>query len=1160
VSAEGDDRRPRQDETVTRVGEPGTARRYSPPVRDWDRYEILEYLGGGGMGRVFKAFDPRLGRQVALKFIRGDDPGLIRRFTQEARAQAQVDHERVCKVYEVGEVEGHPYIAMQLIDGVPLRDAARDMTLEQKLLVMKEVAEGLHEAHRNGLIHRDIKPSNIMVELSEDGRWKPYVMDFGLAREQASPGMTVTGALLGTPNYMPPEQALGWVRDLDRRSDVYQLGATMYSVISGRRPFEGDTHTVVLRRVLEDPPDPLTRGDRSIPSDIDAIVMKCLRKSPGERYPSARALAEDLGRYLDGEPVEARRTTWLYRLRLKAAKHRMAMTVGAVSLVLLVALAIWAGLATWRSARRARLAQSFGQQVERIEALARYSHTIPLHDVRPDRARIRERMDAIQRQLASVGRIGLGPGHYALGRGHLSMESWDDAREHLEAAWDAGYREPEVALALGRVLGAQYHEALQETAQIESEELRQAHREKIETAFLEPAVRYLREGQSAETGSPELVAALLVFYEERYDDALESAGKAYERRPWIYEARSLEGDVHEALAIESQDRGEYEAALESYQRALEAHRAAAAVGRSDPAVYVSLCGLDRAIMRMELHSTARDVTPYFERGKSQCERALEAAPGDLDALLGLASLHNRMGAYLRVKHDDPRDHYERVIELATQALQDRADYRAHGSIATALKGIGVFEQDRGNDPREYLRRAAGAYEDSIALNPDDLAYNDLGTVHKSIAAYERNRGDDPRESLRKAIDAYRESLERNPSQVAASTNLGTAYYDLALWEMGHGEDPLPSLEAAIEALRSAEKVNPNQIAVLYGLGRAYSDQAWYVRGRGEDPRALLDKATDAFRRAIDVNPESAYVPHFYSGMGAALDSRAHYEWDTGEDPTDTTARTVDAYRRAVASNPKHVYSQNNLGIARAFEAECSLERGEDPTDSVRAAVEASRRALEIKPDHHDAWDNTAHAYLILGTWELGSGLDPTGSLREARAATDASREINPNSAYSHYILGQVQTLEGRRRTQRGEAPGGMFEKAEASLDEAIRLDPDYAPAWEAAAELHRWRAEWLRNRNEPSDEELDRGLEQVDKALSINPRSASAMGLRGTLLLFQAEQQVAPELRGALLEQAEESLGRALATNPNLSRTFHPPLELAKALRSRIRSMKPSRS
>ena len=200
------------------------------PVSGWERYQCVRFLGEGGMGRVFLARDPRLNRSVALKFVRGDDPGLTQRFLAEARAQARVNHERVCKVYEVGEVQGRVYIAMQFIEGRTLGALAPELSVEQKALLLREASEGVHEAHRVGLIHRDLKPSNIMVERAEDGTLRPYVMDFGLARDWTE-GATLTGAVMGTPQYMSPEQARGEVSRLDRRTDVYSLGADRKSVV-----------------------------------------------------------------------------------------------------------------------------------------------------------------------------------------------------------------------------------------------------------------------------------------------------------------------------------------------------------------------------------------------------------------------------------------------------------------------------------------------------------------------------------------------------------------------------------------------------------------------------------------------------------------------------------------------------------------------------------------------------------------------------------------------------------------------------------------------------------------------------------------------------------------------------------------------------------------
>ena len=214
------------------------------PVPGWARYASIRFLGRGGMGKVFLVHDPRLRREVALKFVRGDNPEHVRRLISEARAQARVSHERVCKVHEVDEVdevEGKVYIAMQYIAGQPLGVIARELTLEQRVMLLRDAAEGIHEAHRVGIIHRDLKPSNIMVERADDDQLRAYVMDFGLARSAQDDGATLSGTVIGTPRYMAPEQAIGEPGGLDRRADVYSLGATLYHLVTGKPSVEGST-------------------------------------------------------------------------------------------------------------------------------------------------------------------------------------------------------------------------------------------------------------------------------------------------------------------------------------------------------------------------------------------------------------------------------------------------------------------------------------------------------------------------------------------------------------------------------------------------------------------------------------------------------------------------------------------------------------------------------------------------------------------------------------------------------------------------------------------------------------------------------------------------------------------------------------------------------
>ncbi len=304
------------------------------PFDQWERYKVSDVLGSGGTAVVFKAFDSVLNRHVALKFLLGEDPVEQKRFLQEARAQAQIEHDHICEIYEVGTFCGKHYIAMRFIDGESLEKAATKMTVEEKCRMIQQVSEAVHAAHRLGIIHRDLKPGNIMVEQTESG-WRPCVLDFGLARQIALPGTTMQGLVIGTPSYMSPEQAWGNPESLDRRTDVYSIGATMYRIFAGRPPFDGKTIEVVFQLANEDPL-PLRKISPQVPMDVETIVMKCLEREPERRYDSARAVSEEIKRYLDGDPITAHPPTFFYKLGRKAKKHRVIVTVAGIALVSII--------------------------------------------------------------------------------------------------------------------------------------------------------------------------------------------------------------------------------------------------------------------------------------------------------------------------------------------------------------------------------------------------------------------------------------------------------------------------------------------------------------------------------------------------------------------------------------------------------------------------------------------------------------------------------------------------------------------------------------------------------------------------------------------------------------------------------------------------------
>ena len=270
----------------------------------WGHYRIEAQVEEGGMGQVFRAWDLYLQRTVALKVPRSEDPRAVGRLLQEARAQARIDHPNVCKVYELGTVGGHPFIALQWIDGRSLTESSAELTPRQKVHVVARVASGVEAAHRLGLVHRDIKPDNVLIERSADGEPRPFLVDFGLARHPEGPRLTHNGMVVGSLPYMAPERLEG--ARLDPRMDVWGLGATLYELFGGTAPFSGDTDQEVLRRALAGVVAPLSPRLPGFPPDLEAVISKCLQRQPARRYPTAGEVSRDLERFLHGEPVEAR--------------------------------------------------------------------------------------------------------------------------------------------------------------------------------------------------------------------------------------------------------------------------------------------------------------------------------------------------------------------------------------------------------------------------------------------------------------------------------------------------------------------------------------------------------------------------------------------------------------------------------------------------------------------------------------------------------------------------------------------------------------------------------------------------------------------------------------------------------------------------------------
>jgi serine/threonine-protein kinase len=362
-------------------------------------YEILGELGRGGMGVVWKARHLKLNRVVALKMIRtGVQAGReeLLRFKREAEAVARMQHPNIVQVFEVGEHDGQPFFSLEFVDGGSLVEKfeGTGMPAREAATVVETLARAMHYAHERGIVHRDLKPANVL--LTAGGT--PKITDFGLAKqlEGDGSGQTGDGSILGTPSYMAPEQAQGRTREIGPPADIYALGAILYDLLTGRPPFRGETVMDTLHQVIHVDPLAPTRLHPRLPRDLETICLKCLQKEPRKRYATAEALAEDLHRFLDGEPITARATPAWERAVKWCRRRPTAASLLGLSVVLVIGViagSLWFAANERTHAEAADRAREKERQLKEAETAAR----------KVAEKNFRSAVEAVDRMLTHVG-------------------------------------------------------------------------------------------------------------------------------------------------------------------------------------------------------------------------------------------------------------------------------------------------------------------------------------------------------------------------------------------------------------------------------------------------------------------------------------------------------------------------------------------------------------------------------------------------------------------------------------------------------------------------------------------------------------------------------------------------------------------------------------
>ncbi|MBI3267929.1 MAG: serine/threonine protein kinase [Planctomycetes bacterium] len=873
----------------------------TPLDRPFGRHRLLQELGRGGMGIVYKAWDSELGRVVALKVMSGEaqeNPEAVGRFRREARSAARLRHPNIVQVHDVGVHEGRPYFTMDFIEGEDLDKAGKRLPTRRFLEVLRDVGLALQAAHDAGLVHRDVKPGNLLL----DREGHPYVTDFGLVKEvRANDGaaLTLTGAVMGTPRYMSPEQASGQPEEVGPASDLWSLGVILYQHIAGKPPFDGLSVISLLAAVLRQDPTPPGRvsGARRVHRDLETICLKCLEKEPHKRYASARDFSSDLGRFLEGEPIEASPPSAISRAGRWVSRRWSGLAVAGA--VVACAVAVGALTLHGRAELRAEIASRLVRLREVVEE-ARQARRVG-NRKRLDGAdeAVREETKALFALDANCAAAFLASGRLRALRGMNAQ-----ARPDLDRAVALAPEWPLARAERGRVLAVLYHNGVERhrpTAIIDPS----FAPDPGEVEKLDPALRELRfaaeadlsavHGASTSEAEAALLRAYLCAVHGNWPEAATAAEtvttlELSEEAWWLWGLACLR-EVTDAAGRTHAPAG---GALTAPAGAQAGPGSAAAPDR-----------LAEAALKLE--------------------RATFVGAGFGVAWLARAEARIRL-ACRRRDPEDVRPH----LDLALREARQAASWGADDELVAVLSAQALWlwgEEDRERNEQtacaryregiRLLEEPSGRFQDASGLYLRGKLWNGLACSLSTTK-------EDPTEAARRAVELLESALRSDPRYSRAYTQLGHHYVDLADALRAHGRDDGPAFQAAVRCYTEGLAVEPgNPWALQYrGYARFWLGAA--AQKRGADPE-------DFFRAAISdlesVRDRFAGTPgdHPLPELAICHLYLAIRECAASADPMPRLRQAEEAALRDLKLDTKYAGAPNGHGlvllwIARVLEA------------------------------------------------------------------------------------------------------------------------------------------------------------------------------------------------------------------------------------------------
>jgi serine/threonine protein kinase/tetratricopeptide (TPR) repeat protein len=799
------------------------------PGQDFGPYELLAELGHGGMGRVYKARHKTLHRVVALKRIRAGSLAAdadVHRFRNVAEAAARLDHPHIVPIYEVGEWRAGDatapvlYFSMKLIEGGNLADSLprfRDHPRAAARLVAT-VARAVHHAHQHGILHRDLKPSNILLDSAD----QPFVTDFGLAKQvEADSGLTRSGELVGTPSYMAPEQALGQRGAITTATDVYGLGAILYALLTGHAPFQGRTVLETLMQVREHEPVTPRSANSRLERDLEIICLKCLEKQPESRYRSAQEVAEDLERYLAGDPIRARLAGRLERFsRWCRREPRLALLAG----LLVVSLLAGLGLVSWQwqraesEVRRAeanfRAAEEQRTRAESNLFEARHQQELAQQSFRLAHQAVKDlAVQVSEKDLAQV------PGLQPL------------RKKLLEAAL------------------AYYQNFLKE----------RAHDEALLADVAEAQMRVAR--ITREIGSKEEALAAALRGRDLYADLVRTNPTTL---PWQRElARAhttsavlQEGTGHsnEAIASLEQARVLFEQIVRAHPDNLDAQGDLATNKQNLGALYALTGRPALALVQFQEASALRDELLRARANNADFQSHLSNCCDNLGTLLGMFG-----------RNDEALKAFQRSLELRKKLHEQRPahlDYQS--ALANSYRNVGDWQCRNGQSAigLETMQQGHALVERLAKDNPKVTYYQiQLATSHQKIGEACRRNGQAARAmaSFQQAQAALEDIVRLHPSLHFQRGDLAAC--ECAIGGLYRAGGKKSETRACLERARAIQtslvKTNPDQLDYLSALAATLAELGLLLADMSQADQGIvaLRQAIAHQQKALDKAPQ-----------------------------------------------------------------------------------------------------------------------------------------------------------------------------------------------------------------------------------------------------------------------------------------------------------------